>query len=269
MNKLGIAEIQNIELKILEYVDSICSKNALRYGLTSGSVLGAIRHGGFIPWDDDVDIVMPRPDYERLISIMGKNNGRYHLSSPYTEPDYIYEYSKMMDMNTVLIEDPNGKKIQTHIYIDIFPVDGVPDSRKARRKQYIKVNRIKKIYAVKNRLPYKIRETQGRKKVLYSLGNVLLKPFSKSKIMRSLDNVCKKYDFDSSNYAAVITGQGEKEVLKTSEYQLDGIVQFEGKKFHTYKNPEKYLRQFFGNYMQLPPENERHGHDSIAYLREK
>ena len=94
MKELSLRDIQLIELNILNYLDSKCKKLNLRYGLTSGSVLGAIRHKGFIPWDDDIDVVMPRPDYELLISEMQSDDSRYVLKTPYNDEEYLYEYIK-------------------------------------------------------------------------------------------------------------------------------------------------------------------------------
>lgn len=266
MKELSLRDIQLIELNILNYLDSKCKKLNLRYGLTSGSVLGAIRHKGFIPWDDDIDVVMPRPDYELLISEMQSDDSRYVLKTPYNDEEYLYEYIKLMDTDTLLIEDPDRDAIKTHIYIDIFPIDGVPSDPENRRKHFCRVNNAKKMFTARCRLKYKINRTKGLSRYLYKITNVIMCILPKSYYIQRLDRISKGYPFDTSEFAAVVTGQGEREVLRTKDYQLDGLVEFEGQQYSTYKKPEEYLMQFFGNYMELPPEEKRKGHNNKAML---
>ena len=248
MHPLDLKEIQNIELNILIFLKEVCEQNGLSYGLTSGTLLGAIRHGGFIPWDDDIDIVMPRDDYEKLIQIMKNCKGKYKLLSPYSTKDYVYEYCKMVDETTVLIENPDTTAIPLSVYIDIFPVDGVPEDVKKRQRLFRKLNFIQKLYAAIMRSPF------------------ILKRFRFNKVVLALlDQWSKKYTFEKSLHCAVLLGQGEKEVFSKEEYELKGEVKFENNKFRTYTTPVKYLEQFFGDYMQLPPEEQRCGHSNVAW----
>lgn len=267
MRELSLTEIQKIELSMLVYFDEYCRQNKLRYGLTSGTVLGAVRHGGFIPWDDDIDLVMPRPDYEKFISLYeNERDKKYELANPYKDNEYIYEYIKLMDLNTHMIEDTNGLKIPLHVYIDIFPVDGLPASKQKQLKIIKKCKRRQKVYAVLKRAKYKVNTIKGMERNIWLILKWINDFLPQNFLIQWLDKAQRTYSYDSSSYAGVLTGQGLREVLHISDYQLNGIVEFENKQFHTYDYPEKYLTQFFGDYMTLPSEEQRKGHDNYVWV---
>ncbi len=267
MRELSLREIQEIELKILIYFDCFCKKYKLRYGLTSGTLLGAIRHGGFIPWDDDIDVVMPRPDYERFIELYGQEeHTKYKLGNPYSDNKYVYDYLKLMDINTQVIEDPTRSRIPLNIYIDIFPVDGLPSEEKKQLILMKKCKRRQLLFAIFKRAEYKKTITKFPAKIVWMIIAKLNSYLPEKCLITLLEKKMKTYSFDETKYAGVLTGQGKKEVFKTSEYQLNGQVQFEGMIFTTYDNPEKYLKQFFGDYMTLPPVEQRKGHNNQAWI---
>ncbi len=142
MKKLNLDEIKKIEFEILIAFDTVCKEHNLRYGLSGGTLLGAIRHGGFIPWDDDIDVVMPRPDYERLIDISNKVfNDRLFFSTPKTDYNTVHAYGKLYDMRTELIEFPDSKRLKSHVYIDVFPLDGLPNDANKNCKHRKKVRK--------------------------------------------------------------------------------------------------------------------------------
>lgn len=266
MKKLNLKEIQKVELDILLYFSEVCNKNGLRYGLTSGTLLGAVRHGGFIPWDDDIDVVMPRPDYLKFVNIMNDSKGQYVIGSPYNKDEYIYEYVKLMDKNTILIEEPDSLNVKMSVYIDVFPVDGLPEDRNKQLKLFSKVKRLQVIYAAIERSSYKKNNASGIRKIMWCLLSVLKKIKLNRVFFYLLDNASMKYNFEESQFSAVLTGQGLKEVFSKEEYSLSGKVLFEGIEFSTYLHPELYLKQFFGNYHMLPPEEERYGHNNEVWM---
>ena len=127
---MSTEEIKNIELELHLYVDSVCRKNGIHYSLMFGTLLGAVRHGGFIPWDDDVDICVPMPEYDRLIEILQKEN-KYLIRCDTLEPDYYYWHAKLVDPRTLAIEPFRPSDPQMGVWIEIFPVCGVPENREA------------------------------------------------------------------------------------------------------------------------------------------
>lgn len=122
-----LRENQLMQIEMLKSFHEFCKENALRYYIIGGTAIGALRHHGFIPWDDDIDLGMPRKDYNKLISTYNKKrtNDRYILESPYTKnKDYCYTYSKLYDSKTLLVEKLK-KEFVRGVFIDIFPIDGV------------------------------------------------------------------------------------------------------------------------------------------------
>ena len=126
--KLSLKEIQKIELDILLYLDKVCRENDIKYYLSSGTLLGAIKYQGFIPWDEDIDVIFLREDYNKLIKCFENETGRYKLLSIYNSKDYYYPFAKLVDTKTTLIE--NSKPINDMgVYIDIVPMDGYLDDK--------------------------------------------------------------------------------------------------------------------------------------------
>ena len=138
MEYLNLQEVQKIELKLLCAFRQICEQEGLRYSLGGGTLLGAVRHKGFIPWDDDIDVSMPRKDYDRFLSYCMSHETPFDLYSYLNVPDYFNPFSTIADRDTV-IEDENilGGR-QMGISIDVFPVDGLGNSEEEANKQYNK-----------------------------------------------------------------------------------------------------------------------------------
>ena len=121
---IELDQLKKIELGILQEVHNVCIEQGLRYSLAGGTLLGAVRHGGFIPWDDDIDIMMPRPDYNKLIEYCMNNETPFRLVSTETEKGYGYIFAKAVDQKTFIIEQ-NGNRgnADMGVYVDIFPID--------------------------------------------------------------------------------------------------------------------------------------------------
>lgn len=267
MEKLTLEQLQDIEYEILCNVADLCEKNGLRYGLAGGTLLGAVRHGGFIPWDDDIDIEMPRPDYIKFMKIADQLPNRYKLSSPYNDLDNFHAYSKVYDLKTKLVEFPEGKKIDIHVYIDIFPIDGMPDEPIAQERHRLKCRRrMLSMYAFRI-AKFKLNETSGVKKLFWIFLKYIQNYLIKDRQIYYIDRICQKYDFDKSKYCSeTIAGYGFKETMPCIVYQFDGRVKFRDREFYTFRIPEYYLTNIYGDYMQLPPENQRYHHDNEAYI---
>lgn len=273
MKEISVEESKKIELNILKDVASYCEKNNIRYYLAYGTLIGAIRHKGFIPWDDDIDIVMPRPDYEKFISEFSKKNEYCNLKlvTPYDE-NSIYTFSKVIDVNTVKIE--SGVRYTEEylgIDIDVFPMDGQPDEEKQYKKYYQKKMRLYFTYSL---LRTQNNVYSGYKKVLHSffcfLINKVLK-LDKTKILKKIEKINKPYKYDSSIYVGATSSDVNSIKNRHKKNLFDEYIyaDFEDCQFRIPKGYDEVLSDMFGDYMQLPPENERvTHHGNKVYIKE-
>lgn len=263
MKKLTKKEIKEIDLKILLYFDSFCKKNKLRYYLSGGTLLGAIRHKGFIPWDDDIDVCMPRDDYEKLIKIYN-NNGRFFLMSK-EKNGYVLPISKIIDKKTKIKNKFLPESIGNSLWIDIIPIDGLPENTKTICKIY------KKISLYRLLLMLSLIKNYSSKNSFKKFFKVIIIYFSKligSKYWSDkIDNISRIYKYNSSKYVGAVGWglYGIGECMKKSEFEKVVYVEFEGYKFPTFSCWDSYLKGLYKNYMELPPIEKRKTHDMEAY----
>ena len=147
MKELTVEEIRKIQIEMLVYIDIVCNDTNLNYFLQGGTLIGAIRHKGYIPWDDDVDIYMPLEDYNKFINIINsKEKNRYLVLNPYENEDYYYFFSKFVDKETVLIENGYKQIKNMGVFVDVFPMYNLPDSTEELEKYSKKLIKLEKIY---------------------------------------------------------------------------------------------------------------------------
>ena len=261
-------QIQEVVLGILKEFDSFCRKNGIRYSLAGGTLLGAVRHKGFIPWDDDADIIMPRPDYDRFVQLYSKETGRYRLLTytPGEDHWYVNCYTKMEDSWT-MCKDKGFMGQHFGLNIDIFPVDGAPDDPEEQKKLCRRVIHFK-------------RRVSHRQKPLYCLlfphkgaplAVIQAHFHSMSYWLDKCQELLLSHDFSSSNYAGALCGMyGAREVFPQSLFTEFTDYTFEGVSLMGIKDYHAYLSSLYGDYMTLPPESERHGgHHIKVTLEEK
>lgn len=255
MKAITLDELRSVQLDLLQKTADFCEKNGLRYFLCGGTLIGAIRHKGFIPWDDDIDIAMPRPDYDQFVKTFNQPNNYYQVVNLDTNPDYAYSFAKVYDNRTIMNElhypgDTFG------VYIDVFPADGVNE-----------VTQIKKIMLLHKFLNTKKANYYHRtfsKKIINTFGKLLLLPFSAHKIAEWMDNEARKYAFGSVPMAGVIANPlGIGEMVDKSVFDSDIYQEFEGRKFRVPIGYDTWLRSIYGDYMQLPPEEHRVTHHTF------
>ena len=259
-------EIKRIEVGILHYIKNICENNSIRYYLGYGTLLGAIRHKGFIPWDDDIDILMPRPDFERFITLM-ENNGRYLLLSP-NDTGYYYNFAKVVDTSTQLYEY-GCKEIDTMgIYVDVFPLDGMPQNgvdRERRRKRLLKIR--KKISSFGRKFP------RIRKNIFLYIKDIVSYYICQKQRVEVYQKIysaeAKQYDYNSSEYVMVTGGAyGRKSTFPTAWFGNGGKGTFENEEYSIPQEYDKVLSQLYGDYMALPPKDKRVSrHSFSAYYK--
>lgn len=250
-------QIQLTELEILLKIKEVCEKYQLRYYLAYGTLIGAIRHKGFIPWDDDADIWMPAPDYLKFLKVAPKEFGdEFFLQTAYTDPGYHYLYGKVMKNNTAaLVVDEKELDIHWGIYVDIFPLVTISDEHE--------LNEEKKL--IKNAVAFI--QTEYRKIINYKLtAKLKMLTFVPQFIRKNIGNFYMQKllsHFSEGDRMMILNHQDFHYI----EYEYDDFfgadrkLLFENTLFSVPTNAEKILEQNYGDYMTPPPVNERIGHE--------
>ncbi len=256
MRELSLAEVRSIQLSILKEVTDFCDEHAITYSLCGGTLLGAVRHQGYIPWDDDIDIMLPRPEYERLMtSFISESLTLYNISTEgYDKP-----YAKISDNITRKV-GTNVNSYEIGINIDAFPIDGFPDSSILTFLHIKKITLWKQMYAIK-RIRFDKSRSSIRKFILIIIKSVL--SFIPEKlILKVIIKMAKKYPFESSEHAGIaVWGYKEREVCPKPLFHKQIEVLFEGNYFKAWGDYNTYLSNIYGEYMKLPPVEERKSHD--------
>lgn len=269
MQELSPDELKTLQLGVLRYFHEFCVEHNLKYSIYAGTLIGTIRHKGFIPWDDDIDVMMRREEYDKLIKIYPQENKnkRFKLVSPEIDESLPYTFSKLSDETTVLIEDC---LIPHHIgvNIDIFPIEDLPDDPAERDKIFKKRIRLRKMLDCKIVGWNKSRPLW--KNVVLATTRFFLKPISYKKLVADTIALAKKYQGCPGDYCGdVVMGYNWKEVQKRSNFDEYLLMPFEDGMFYVCKGYENYLRSTFGDYMQLPPPEQRITHHSFkAYWKD-
>ena len=167
MKNIGLDELKRIQIAILDKVHAFCLENNIIYFLSCGSLLGAIRHGGYIPWDDDIDLFMPRESYERFISSYNEADNGTRVRTLFTDKRYYYSFAKVEDVNTILVEKL-PEKMDIGVNIDIFPIDGVPNNKMLRKCCFLK-NKIVRLLPVVKSVDFSINRSFIKHLLLKSL----------------------------------------------------------------------------------------------------
>ncbi len=267
MKLLNSYQIKENEVKILLDFDNFCKTNNLKYYLAGGTLLGAIRHKGFIPWDDDIDVCMPRLDYEFFVKNYAPLKSNYVVKSSslktLTSP-----FAKIINKNIYINTKYNASEANKNLWIDIFPVDGLPEDRDEVEKIYKKCKFYRTILLLVDAKLGK-GTTIFRKYSKYIL-KPLAKLYGRNRCVDKIEQIAKSNSYETSEYVGIVTwglyGVGER-MLK-AEFEKSVEVEFEGHKFPAFSCWDSYLRGLYGDYMQLPPVEKRKTHNMTVYLKE-
>ena len=257
---------------VLRQFISICKEHNLTYFCCGGTAIGAVRHQGMIPWDDDVDVFMPRPDYDRLVQIASQQlPDGLELVTPYNKPNYPLYFVKLCDSRTTLQEELDVPCVYG-LYIDVFPIDGAPDDIEAARameRQFTKTKH--KLEAISTHVSFtaylsllKTPKEWGRfaRKTL----GFFFREWYRKRLLQQMTDISYRYSYESASLVAVYCGSyGPKEVFPKAWLQGTKSFSYEGMDVDLPVGYDDYLRQYYGDYMQLPPVEKRISHHLKAY----
>lgn len=260
-------------LDTLKALIAICQKHHLRYYCCAGTAIGAARHHGFIPWDDDIDVIMPRPDYDRLLKIAQQEDwGKYELVTPYNNDDYPLYFSKIANRETTLIEE-RERPCVIGLYVDIFPLDATDNDKNVAWRLFDKsakiLNRLNAV-STHNRFADYIAllgstKTWGRF-AIKTLAFFFRKQLRR-RLIRQLDEIAHRYNYDQAKNVLVYTGSyGHKEVFPKAWLGEGKEFPFEDITVLLPEQAETYLNHFFTDYRKLPPVEQRTEKHLRAYL---
>lgn len=257
MREICIDELKAIQLDMLKDIHSFCVSHDIKYSLAFGSLLGAIRHKGYIPWDDDVDIMMRRNEYERFITTYG--NDRYKIADLSVNPDYGLPFAKVEDTRTIMDENVEGRS-PYGVYIDVFPVDSIPDDVSERKRYYRKKSLLNALYNLK---VIKVnKERSILKNSVLMISHVLLFFLSKQHLARMMSAYASRYQGQKTEYVGIVAPADSRieETVPSDFFEEYVELPFENMNVMSIKEYAEYLRAFYGDYMKLPPIEKRISH---------
>ncbi len=266
MRELSLVELKQIEIELLKKIDEFCNENGIKYYAHAGTLLGAIRHKGFIPWDDDIDISMSREDYEKFIKLTNKDDCPFGFECFENNNSYVYAFGKAFDKNTILIEHERPME-DLGVYIDVFPLDSLPNNLKLA-KNYVKKSRILVLCQLLAS-ETKFKKLKTKKATMVKR---LIKPFVKifgckfwtNKLIKK----SKKYNGLQTKYISNIVSPHYVHVYEKEWFDEVVRLPFENIEINVPAGYKELLTTMYGDYMKLPPEEKRKSsHNFIAYRK--
>lgn len=261
MKKIELNELKKIQCEILQEVHYYCEEQGLKYSLACGTLLGAIRHNGYIPWDDDIDVYMPRKDYDKLIRDFPQvYHNHYKLVSFERDKKWCRPYANLYDDRTFFEEHKSPVEKQIGVNIDIFPVDYVPDDE----KEWLKYNRKRRILINLQSSKYVAVRFKNRslvKNIFLIVLKVVLLPIPNHVLVKLVDRYIRQYNTKNTHrlFESCCGLLQKRPFLENDFSELIPHV-FENYEFNIMKGYDDYLTNGFGDYMTLPPIEKRVSH---------
>lgn len=255
-----LAAIQRRALEVLQALAGFCDAHGIRYYLVGGTLLGALRHRGFIPWDDDIDIVVPRPDYQRLLSLLGRLPSSLHAVHPTSDHDTPYPFLVVRHRKSHLVID-YARPFDRGVGVDVFPLDAVPASGWRRRWLFGCV-RLLRALSMNKQGGYYPRPLPPASRLRFALLSAANRVLPAWALYRIYDGIVRRGEVDRSSLVGNLYGlYGAREVVDRDVFGDGSEVEFEGGRFRAPARPEAYLSAVYGDFRRLPPADRRHsGH---------
>lgn len=272
MRELTSAELKCIQLKELEALHEFCEENNLIYYLIGGTLIGSVRHKGYIPWDDDIDVLIPRSDYNKMLNTFNSwaaaKGKSLELISIENCDSYYLASAKIIDKRTILMENvPNA--IPIGVYLDVFVLDNMSDDYDKAKKLFYQTKIWRDMLNEKNRSLTGTR--YNAKRIIHYLQKFVFLPFSKKFVITRIRKKALQYEADSfSKYVCNVSAPtyGVREIAESTLYSNRLLSEFEGRMFYIPAGYDVILRQNYGDYMQLPPIEKRVTHHGfVAWWR--
>lgn len=271
-NEISLDEHKRIMVSILKDFDSFCTKYGLKYYLDAGTLLGAVRHKGFIPWDNDMDICLMRPDYERMLNILRQNgymlNDHVILEIP---ENTIYCFCKLGDTRTKLIEYPDTYPEECYVYIDVFPKDGLKNLS-IGTQMLCKITEVLGLFHWFNKhsIPYWSKKKHGLKKWIACISGLVVRDKNRPYRWQQklIKKYAKKYPLQDCEYTNTLVNGEFYRICHRTCFDERVLLDFEGEKFYAPKGYDEWLRVLYGDdYMIPPPPEKQQVHNVIAEWR--
>ena len=264
MKEINTKELKQIQLSILSEVHDFCEKNKLSYFLGYGTLLGAIRHGGYIPWDDDIDIVMPRGDYEKFIRMF--EDDELEVLSLHNDSKFPFPISKVSNKNTCLVEESSYNYDRLGVNIDIFPLDGLSSNLVKARLHVFFLRLLTIIMELK-----KMKVTKRRsfiKNCIVVVSHIIFCVIPLNVLLKFIHFVSRMYSYNSSIYVEQLYVPRQSRIVERELFIEKELHVFEDFKFYIPKGYDFYLKSLYGEYMTLPPPADRvPKHHFVAFWR--
>ena len=265
--------LHQVDLEITRAVVDICDRHGLTYYMLGGTMLGAIRHKGFIPWDDDVDLGMPRDDYETFLKLAEQELPEHMKVVNYrNDPNYMYYITRILHTQTKVEEERIGNDNRfTHASIDIFPIDGTPNNPIVRKIYFFRVlyHRALMSLCYKDSIDRQRKRSAKERTLLWVMERIPVEKFTTPyKQKCKIDKLLRKQKVAGSRYIGNIMGAYRtREIVPAEFYGKGAMYTFEDMQLRGLERYDDYLRYTYGDYMQLPPEESRKTHFKIIEIR--
>lgn len=267
-------KVQELTLFTLNVFIDFCEKYHLRYYFTGGALIGVLRHKGFIPWDDDIDVGMPRKDFDRFQKLISKKMPEgFGICNRYTDPNWHFAMCQFIDLESEVEIHLAEKPRRAHIWIDVFPLDGLPDNKLLRflRVKNILIHRYLVQIANINTQVDANRNRPKSEKIILAFFKVIPigKLINTNRIIDQLERILRRSDFDNSEWCGNMLGRyREREVVRREWFGNPVKGMFEGQEVNIPENSDAVQKSLYGDYMKLPPKKDRVAHN-VTIIRSR